>query len=201
MKNNTGEVYETKNIIIKKLSNRFIYKIEQLLINNDTANKKGIDIGSAEGHLINNLKSKKLLNNIYMTEIDYDKITNRVTDKSELQYIQCDATNISFKSNTFDFVIATEILEHLQKPEKALQEICRISKKDAAIILSVPYEPYFQLGNLLRGKHLALGGKTPEHLHFWTRKEFNKLLNNYLIIKNEYRLATFPWLMYLCTNK
>ena len=111
------------------------------------------------------------------------------------------AENIGVRSETFDYVMATEVLEHLPHPEKALAEIRRVAKKKAPVILSVPYEPYFHIGNICRGKHLYRGGRTPSHLHFWHRKEFRDLITPYVRIEKECTFATFPWLLYLCTCK
>jgi ubiquinone/menaquinone biosynthesis C-methylase UbiE len=44
--------------------------------------------------------------------------------------------NIPFEENSFDLVICSEVLEHLEKPEEALKEINRVAKRN--IILTVP---------------------------------------------------------------
>ena len=51
--------------------------------------------------------------------------------------------NLSFKDNSFDCVIALEVLEHTKNPVKAMQELRRVAKKQ--IIISVPNEPFFTL--------------------------------------------------------
>lgn len=48
--------------------------------------------------------------------------------------------NIPFKSSSFDLVLAMEVLEHLERPDRALGEVERVSKE--FIIFSVPNEPY-----------------------------------------------------------
>ena len=40
-----------------------------------------------------------------------------------------DAQYLPFKDNSFDFVIATHILEHLEKPDKFIKEIQRVGKR------------------------------------------------------------------------
>jgi SAM-dependent methyltransferase len=44
-----------------------------------------------------------------------------------------------FKDNTFDYILAREILVYFDSPQKVLLELRRISKKDAIIELEVPY--------------------------------------------------------------
>jgi SAM-dependent methyltransferase len=51
-----------------------------------------------------------------------------------------DAHNLHMvKDGMFDTVIATEVLEHCQKPQKVLEEIHRILKKDGVAIISTPF--------------------------------------------------------------
>lgn len=196
----TGEIYSTDNFLIKYLSYRFIKKIEELLDDLQVSQLNGIDIGSAEGQLLSILIKKGKIKKICSIELEHEKICASILHQYNHQFIQCDAQNLSCKDDSFDFVMATEILEHLPKPEKALQEICRIAKPKAPIIISVPHEPFFHLGNILRGKHLARGGKTPSHLHFWHKSEFTNLLKNHLVIERSFSFSTFPWLLYCCRN-
>lgn len=197
----TGEIYSTGNFLIKKLAERFIGKIELILDDFNANIKFGIDIGTAEGQLLSILVDRGKLNKIYSVEVEFEKIQASTVNSLIHQFIQCDAQEIACKDNAFDFVMATEVLEHLPHPERALEEICRIAKPKAPVIISVPYEPFFHYGNFLRGKHLSRGGKTPTHKHFWHKEEFSSLLRNYLSIRECYSISTFPWLLYYCYNK
>ncbi|MBW1822600.1 MAG: methyltransferase domain-containing protein [Deltaproteobacteria bacterium] len=93
-------------------------------------------------------------------------------------------------------IFATEILEHLTDPVSAIKEIRRVSKINADIIISVPFEPFFHWGNLLRGKYLRRFGRTPEHVNFWSRGEIKTLLSEFIEIEEEYYFSTFPWLLF-----
>lgn len=50
-----------------------------------------------------------------------------------------DAQNIPVKSNAVDCVKCTELLEHVEHPEKVLDEISRILKPGGILILSTPF--------------------------------------------------------------
>lgn len=58
-----------------------------------------------------------------------------------------DITNIPVKDKSFDYILCTEVLEHIPDPLKALKEISRINKK--GLILTAPFAslthfyPYF----------------------------------------------------------
>ncbi len=66
-------------------------------------------------------------------------------DKKSKPDICCDLHKIKWKSSYFDTVIATEVLEHLYDPQKAVDEIHRILKPGGVCILSTrfiyPYHP------------------------------------------------------------
>ncbi|MDY0389460.1 MAG: class I SAM-dependent methyltransferase [Desulfobulbus oligotrophicus] len=200
-KQETGEVYTTGNVLIRWISKRLTRKIGKLLQDIGAAEQFGLDIGCAEGYLLADLKQQGIIGKVVAIELELEKITSSVANGMGVQFVQGDAENIGVRSKSFDYVMATEVLEHLPYPEKALAEICRVAKKNAPIILSVPHEPYFHIGNICRGKHLHRGGRTPSHLHFWHRKDFRSLITPYVRIEKEYTLATFPWLLYLCTCK
>lgn len=44
-----------------------------------------------------------------------------------------------FKDNEFDYVLADNVLEHLENPKKVVNELWRISKPNAIIEVIVPY--------------------------------------------------------------
>ncbi len=54
-----------------------------------------------------------------------------------------DALNTPFGSATFDTVISTQVLEHIEKPWLMVKEIRRILKKNGICVLTAPFlEPY-----------------------------------------------------------
>lgn len=53
-----------------------------------------------------------------------------------------DAMNLSFKSNTFDRLLSTEVLEHLPDDRAALSEYHRVLKKNGVAIFTVPHANY-----------------------------------------------------------
>ena len=108
-----------------------------------------------------------------------------------------DIYNLDFEADSFDYVLATEIFEHLPEPDEALQCLSHNRQPGAHLVISVPYEPYFHWGNLLRGKHWSRGGRTPAHLHFWHRHEFKTFLDKHVDVVAEHYAATFPWMLFL----
>ncbi|MDR1504531.1 MAG: methyltransferase domain-containing protein [Prevotella sp.] len=44
-----------------------------------------------------------------------------------------------FENNSYDTILATEVLEHCPDPNKVLQEIHRVLRKDSCIFLTIPF--------------------------------------------------------------
>lgn len=191
------EIYSSSNIAIRWLGNRLIHAIKSLLLKMDACALSGLNVGCGEGQMIARLFQSGLIHQ--MTAIDVDPV--RIAFARRLypvcEYSRADIFYLPFKSRSFDYVIATEILEHLSNPLAALREISRVSKVNAPIILSVPHEPFFQWGNIIRGKHWKRWGRTPSHVQFWSLGEFRSIIREYIEIQEERWVSCFPWQLYM----
>lgn len=56
----------------------------------------------------------------------------------KLNAIYLDATNMSFKNDSFDCIYASHILEHIIEDKKAMSEMYRVLKKNGTLITMVP---------------------------------------------------------------
>jgi len=50
-----------------------------------------------------------------------------------------DVHNLKIKSNSFDTIIATELLEHCHSPKIVVKEIYRLLRKNGSAVISVPF--------------------------------------------------------------
>jgi len=55
-----------------------------------------------------------------------------------IAFIVADAESIPFTNNIFDYVICSEVLEHLLEPEQAIKEAYRILKKGGVFLITTP---------------------------------------------------------------
>ncbi len=128
-----------------------------------------LDAGCGEGHLT--VELRKAFPEIRIDSIDFsegaiDYAKNTFGDTAN--FSTGDVHHLDFDDNQFDLVVCSQVLEHLPKPEIAVQELKRVSKKH--VLISVPLEPYFKFFNDISR---ALGiSPDPEHLQFWNRKTF-----------------------------
>jgi 2-polyprenyl-3-methyl-5-hydroxy-6-metoxy-1,4-benzoquinol methylase len=184
--------YTSKNPLMGIVTSKFMKDLSEIIAALENVNSI-IDIGCGEGFIIN------CLNKTDITGVDISKKALCIAKLKNPGCNFCAGSiyDVSFKKNSFDLVIATEVLEHLENPENALQEIKRISKNYC--IFSVPNEPYFRTMNFLRGKNLARLGNDIEHVQNWSSGEFVKLIEKYFYVVDVKK--PFPWTMVLCRKQ
>jgi ubiquinone/menaquinone biosynthesis C-methylase UbiE len=184
------------NPIQKKLIDNFYNQVYKLLkpLKLDSI----LDVGCGEGITLFNFEKEGIGKKLY--GIDYSDDALKIGKKihPHLNLRKGDIYDIEEKDGSFDLVMATEVLEHLDNPEKALQELIRVSKK--YVMLSVPNEPFFIGANFIRGKYLKNFGNHPEHINHWTLFSFRKFLqkNNLTIVAQKH---PFAWTLILAKKK
>ena len=166
--------HESKNPFIRFLVNNFHKKLVSLI--KSIQFKEILDIGCGEGYTSNYLKEKL---NIPILGID---IGGEVINKAKklhpnVSFKAGSIYNLKQKNNSFDLVIATEVLEHLEFPDKGIEEAKRVSRKYC--IFSVPYEPIWRVLNLLRLAYIKDLGNSPGHIQHWNKSQFKKVLKTH----------------------
>lgn len=100
-----------------------------------------------------------------------------------------DIAHLPLPPGTADLVLAIEVLEHVADPDAALAELARVGT--GRIVLSVPLEPLWRAGNLLRGRYLGDRGNTPGHIQHWSRRAFLRLVSRHVEVLEVFR--PLPW--------
>lgn len=70
----------------------------------------------------------------------------------EVNYVLSDCRDTPFRDGYFDYIVAGELIEHLEKPQKLLDEVFRILKKGGVFALTTPLEE--KNNELGEGQHL-----------------------------------------------
>ena len=89
----------------------------------------------------------------------------------------------------FDLVIASQVLEHLPQPGRALDRLVDLCS--GQLLLTVPLEPWFRILNLLRGRDLRRLGNHPEHVNLWTFSRFREFVADHAEVVRAYRVFPF----------
>lgn len=181
-----------KNPLSKLLIGNFYKTLFRLI--EDLEVSSVLDVGCGEGFTLDKLQKKhigKRLEGIDNTD-DAIEIGKKLHPDFVLK--KGDVYELSYKTDSFDLVICTEVLEHLEEPQKALSELIRVSKK--YILLSVPNEPLFTMQRFLRGKNVLKLGDHPEHIQKWSSGEFEDFVKREKV-QILSRKTPFPWTMLL----
>ncbi len=110
----------------------------------DSVKGKVLDVGCNDGTfskiILEKTKTDKLIGvDLAGKSIDW---ANRHWKNFGMSFLVGDAQNLKFKSNSFDAVFCLEVLEHVEDPLKALQELKRVMKKSGYGIFLVPTDSF-----------------------------------------------------------
>jgi len=121
------EDFDYKWPVLKK----FIPKNEKIKI---------LDFGCGKGKIFGEILTINPHANITGVDVSKKAITfikNKFPKKKF--YKISDGGKLPFSSQSFDFIIASDVLEHVYDTENAFLELARVLKKNGKILISVPY--------------------------------------------------------------
>ena len=163
---------------------------------------QGIEVGSGAGFIKDFIKNK----NLKLTDLGNDE---------HLDFKNIDAQNTGFKSESFDYVIASNMIHHIPFPIKFFKEMNRILKKKGKLIVFESYASVvFQLVTIImkhEGYDFTLdvwdedkaksdvnnawhGNVAVSHLIFDNKKKFDENLGKLFSIEYEKLTECFIFL-------
>ncbi len=81
---------------------------------------------------------------------------------SEIEVRQADLNeSLPYKDDAFDYVVSTEVLEHLQNPFRAIQEFSRVTRPGGTVVLTTPNYTNIEM----RLRFLRTGSLSTPKLH------------------------------------
>ncbi len=181
-------------IFPKEIVNNHAYSIEKFILKAaKECNKKKIkviDIGAGELPYKNNFNKCR-----YFTQ-------DIINHKGAIDYV-CDAKKIPVKDESFDYIICTQVLEHVKEPHLVIKEMYRILKKGGKVFMTthgnfeehgVPYDFFrytrYGLRYLAESNHFKDVKISPQGGRFIAVSKFNQTLIP-RIIKNKYAVYVY----------
>jgi len=185
--------YQSGNIIVRRLIESFFQELEKQLYSIEFESL--LDAGCGEGETLERV-SAVLPMRVEGFDINPQCVSFCQKRHEKYCFTQQNIYSLPWRDNEFDVALCLEVLEHLERPEEALQELLRVSRM--GIIISVPHEPWFLLGNLFRGKYLTTWGNHPEHMQHWNPKSLKRFLMPYAQVVSINN--AFPWIIAHCAK-
>ena len=145
-----------------------------------------LDIGCGDGVLLSLISQNTLAK---LSGIDQDlKSLQIAKTKVKAKFAKASAYKLPFTKNSFNLVIASEVIEHLKTPEKMLKEIKRVLKPKGKVIITTPIKLFDK-------------PEDPMHIQEFSVNDLNNQLNKYFSkvdIKTSHpyllkKIYTTPW--------
>ena len=187
--------YEDSGFIAKYLVNNYFKAVEKLLSKTHNVTSAH-EIGAGEG--LSTLRLNKMVENLSASEYVEDLVNIAKKNNPKINVFQESVYQLKYKNSSVDLVFLLEVLEHLDYPELALEELERVSNK--YLILGVPREPLWRFLNICRLKYLNDLGNTPGHLNHWSKKSIIRLIEKKYgqVIAVE---SVIPWTIILAEKR
>lgn len=166
-----GEIYE-RHHRERRDAGEFVFVPERIPIFKDAIGEghKVLDLGCRSGAL-----TQHFVEGNDVVGVDVDKTALAKAEERGITPVEADVTEpLPFENESFDAVIAGELLEHLGFPETLVAEVLRVLEPGGSFVGSVPNA--FNVQRRLR----FLLGKPPEndptHLRMFSAEHLRELL-------------------------
>jgi ubiquinone/menaquinone biosynthesis C-methylase UbiE len=194
---NTFDKYGSTNPVVRRLMAGFERNVDELFA--QAAPSSVLDVGCGEGILTAQWAQRlppAPEGRIVGIDLEDPKLTAEWAARephANLEFRPMTVEHLAFADNEFELVAATEVLEHVDDPRRAVAEMARVATR--WVLVSVPHEPLWRMLNVARGAYVRQWGNTPGHLNHWTRAGFVKLLGVHgEVVQTR---SPFPWTMLL----
>jgi len=135
-----------------------------------------LDFGAGTGRLTLRLRAS----GNYRSVTGADLFRRAADLPAEVQWIEGDLNDrLPSPSASFDFIIAAEVIEHLENPRAVCRELFRLLRPGGHAVLSTPNNESWRsvLALLIRGHFVAFGDTSyPAHITALLRKDLDRAL-------------------------
>lgn len=180
--------YGSTNPVVRRLLDRWSGRLREVV---GPVQGTIVDVGVGEGLCLERvLASPQVDARVVGVEYRFDKALV-AAGLPEVAPVVGDAGMLPLPDGCADLVTCIEVLEHLPEVAPAVAELARVAADRC--VVSVPWEPWFRLGNLGRGKNVARLGNDPEHVQWFTPSRLRRALEASF---DEVRVVrAFPWIV------
>ncbi|HWY28146.1 MAG TPA: class I SAM-dependent methyltransferase [Candidatus Sulfotelmatobacter sp.] len=124
--------------------------VAKRLIRRLSKSRLALDIGCGTGLITRFISSSQVVG-IDINRWNLDRAKGRIPDAD---FLQCDIEHLPLRTGLADFVICTEVVEHLSLPSRSISEIARVMSPNGTFIGSVPSgNPLWRFRNILSVTH------------------------------------------------
>ena len=150
-----AQIFDDVATRYNEMSNPYLVSLRKNILGNWAAGKC-LEVGAGTGEI-----SKHLAQNHDVIATDIAPAMVEEIKKHGIEAYVCDAEKLPFENNSFDSVIAAEMLFYLDNPDNFLSEAYRVLKPEGRLLMSCasnfPVKFYDKLRSLLRTIGISKG--------------------------------------------
>lgn len=136
-----------------------------------------LEVGCACGATL--LKIKEQFPNAEIYGIECNAASAAIASRfADIQSVDIEQVQLDYDTQTFDYILFADVLEHLRDPERALRNVRQYLKTGGAVLASIPNIMHYSvLSGLLNGNftYQDAGILDRTHLRFFTLAEIIRL--------------------------
>jgi 2-polyprenyl-3-methyl-5-hydroxy-6-metoxy-1,4-benzoquinol methylase len=140
------------------------------------ANGDVLDFGAGTGQFT----SRLLEAGAYRSVSGADLFARASTLSPEIRWVQADLNDpLPLPDQSFDLIVAAEVIEHLENPRAMCREIFRLLRPDGRVVLSTPNNESWRslIALVVRGHFVAFGESSyPAHITPLVRRDLDHVL-------------------------
>ncbi len=170
---NVYDKYGTRNPIARALMAGFLRTVRRFY--REAGGDSVLEIGCGEGHLLAELLEERRPALAVASDLSASVLVDAsASHGGGVGFAAANAYQLPFGDQSFDLVLACEVLEHLDEPARAVNELARVCRGE--VIVTVPREPLWRALNMMRGRYLSQLGNTPGHVRHLSRRAIVRLV-------------------------
>lgn len=185
---NAYDKYSSSNPLEKRMMAGFFAALDEFV--DRAAPTRAVEVGAGEGLVARRLLARHPHLVMSILDLPDPELSANWADLAAAG-VQGSVEDLPFPDSSADLVMAIEVMEHVPDPDRSIAEIARVTSRD--VILSVPREPIWRIGNMARGRYLRDLGNTPGHIQHWSMGGFVDLVGRHLDVVAV--RAPLPWTM------
>lgn len=185
--------YLATNPVVRRLIGRWLRSLSGLVHDHVPTASPLLDAGAGAGFSLARFAGDR---SVLAVDRAPEKVVQLRQRAPSAQPLVADVTRLPLPDGAVRWATSIEVLEHLGAPEGLVAELARVVTD--GVIVSVPWEPFFKLGNLARGKNLRRWGNDPEHLQAFRAATLARLLRGSFGRVSVHR--ALPWLLAVATE-
>lgn len=162
---------------------RIYYKVLKKLVEERRIARKARILVVCGGKFDVDVLSKLGFENVLITDITKNKYI------SDYEFRVCDANNLPFKDNSFDYAFVHAGLHHSHSPHKALLEMYRVAKKGILVceaqdnlfvrlLIKLKLTEDYEFSSVSSGTGGADNTGSPNYVYRWSKREVEKLVRS-----------------------